>query len=208
MGDVRGSASETREAIAAAATRLFSERGLAAVTVRDIAAEAGVNHALVHRYFGTKDAIVREVIEREIAAVAAIMAEAQSSEDSAAAKIRMIVRYLLGNGAGLTRLIVEARLAGLDPASIAVPVRPIRLLADRIALDQAAAPERFDVKRPDPNLIAVVLGSSLFSLDAMGPWLMNALGLGADQYAARLEEIVEIVVFMIALASGLEYTRA
>ncbi|HEY3049798.1 MAG TPA: TetR family transcriptional regulator [Polaromonas sp.] len=38
-----------------AAQRLFAERGHAATTIRDVAAEAGIDPALVMRYFGSKD---------------------------------------------------------------------------------------------------------------------------------------------------------
>ena len=45
----------TREAILASAGRLFAERGLRATTMRAIAADAGVNAATIHHFFGTKD---------------------------------------------------------------------------------------------------------------------------------------------------------
>lgn len=47
----------TREEILAAARRKFSERGYDGTTIRAIAAEAGVNQALVHHFFGTKEQI-------------------------------------------------------------------------------------------------------------------------------------------------------
>ncbi len=49
--------SSTRPEILAAARTLFAARGYHATTVRDIAAEAGVNAALVHHYFGTKEQV-------------------------------------------------------------------------------------------------------------------------------------------------------
>ena len=49
---------QTEERMLAAAQRLFAEYGFNAVSVRDIAAEAGVSHALVHRYLGGKEAIL------------------------------------------------------------------------------------------------------------------------------------------------------
>src|SRR5699024_4721216 len=47
-----------------AATELFSEHGIKAVSVRDIARQAGVNHGLVHRHFGSKMGLVRAVSSR------------------------------------------------------------------------------------------------------------------------------------------------
>ncbi len=52
----------TREAIAAAARRQFAELGYDRATLRGIAAEAGVDAALVMRFYGSKDALFREVM--------------------------------------------------------------------------------------------------------------------------------------------------
>jgi AcrR family transcriptional regulator len=46
---------DTREAILAAARTAFAERGLDGASIRHIATAAGVDPALVHHYFGTKD---------------------------------------------------------------------------------------------------------------------------------------------------------
>ncbi len=48
---------DTRATILDAARLAFSERGYDAVTVRGIAADAGVDAALVHHYFGTKEGV-------------------------------------------------------------------------------------------------------------------------------------------------------
>src|SRR5216684_4930528 len=65
-----------REAVMAAvldaAMTLFAARGPASVSVRDIAAAAGVNHALVHRHFGSKQAVLRAVLERAAHELAAV----------------------------------------------------------------------------------------------------------------------------------------
>ena len=55
-------AQATRRKLLAAATRLFSEFGYNAVSVRAIAQEAGVNAALVNYHYGTKEALFEEVI--------------------------------------------------------------------------------------------------------------------------------------------------
>ncbi len=43
-----------RNALIEATAKLCGERSPALVSVRDIAAEAGVNHGQVHHYFGSK----------------------------------------------------------------------------------------------------------------------------------------------------------
>ena len=45
----------TRDAILAAARQEFAERGYGGASIRSIATAAGVDPALVHHYFGTKD---------------------------------------------------------------------------------------------------------------------------------------------------------
>jgi AcrR family transcriptional regulator len=57
-------AAATREALLAAAGSLFAERGFDRTTVRDIAQVAGVNQALLFRYFGSKEAVFEEVMAR------------------------------------------------------------------------------------------------------------------------------------------------
>lgn len=52
----------TRTRILDAAGAVFAERGYEAATVRDIAGRAGVNQALIFRYFGSKKALLTEVM--------------------------------------------------------------------------------------------------------------------------------------------------
>lgn len=46
---------DTREAILTAAREVFAERGFDGASIRAIATSAGVDPALIHHYFGTKD---------------------------------------------------------------------------------------------------------------------------------------------------------
>jgi AcrR family transcriptional regulator len=47
-----------------AAERLLIESGYAGLTTRKVAAEAGVNHGLVHYYFGSMEELLLQVLER------------------------------------------------------------------------------------------------------------------------------------------------
>lgn len=55
-------AAATKDALLAAARRVFAERGFDRTTVRDIATLAGVNQALLFRYFGSKEKLFRAVM--------------------------------------------------------------------------------------------------------------------------------------------------
>lgn len=54
---------DTRTRILAAAFRCLSTQGYAALSAREIARDAGVNHALINYYFGTKDQLVIAVLD-------------------------------------------------------------------------------------------------------------------------------------------------
>lgn len=52
----------TAEAILVAAGELFSTRGPSQVSLREVAERAGVNYGLIHHYFGTKEALMSELM--------------------------------------------------------------------------------------------------------------------------------------------------
>jgi AcrR family transcriptional regulator len=64
-----------RAAVLSATRDLVAERGPDGFSVRDIAGRAGVNHALVHRHFGTKADVLEQVLAEEASAVVAAIAE-------------------------------------------------------------------------------------------------------------------------------------
>jgi AcrR family transcriptional regulator len=55
---------ETEQALLDAAERLLVEAGAAGITTRRVAEEAGVNHGLVHYYFGSVEQLLVRVLER------------------------------------------------------------------------------------------------------------------------------------------------
>ena len=66
-GARRADAPLGKEEVVAAVLRssadLFAERGVAATSIRDIAARSRVNHGLIHRHFGSKDGLVAAVLD-------------------------------------------------------------------------------------------------------------------------------------------------
>ena len=54
---------DTREAILAAARDAFADRGFDGSSIRAIATAAGVDPALVHHYFGTKDQLFLDAMQ-------------------------------------------------------------------------------------------------------------------------------------------------
>src|SRR5919202_3564180 len=61
-GGRRPGATTTKDAILGAARELFGARGYEGTTIRGIATQAGVDPALVHHFFGSKDDLFLEVL--------------------------------------------------------------------------------------------------------------------------------------------------
>lgn len=68
-----------QEAIRRVAMDLFAERGADRVTIRDLAAAAGVSPALVIHHYGSKDGLKRAVDERVIELMEQLIAEVAGS---------------------------------------------------------------------------------------------------------------------------------
>ena len=66
------SQSEVGVKLLAAAELLLERVGLAHVTERTIAAEAGVNHAMIHYYFGSMDGLLAAVLDQAYAHISSV----------------------------------------------------------------------------------------------------------------------------------------
>ena len=62
----RNELSDTRRKILDAAERLFAERGVDGVSVRAILKEAGVNVALAHYHFGSREGLIAELMKSRV----------------------------------------------------------------------------------------------------------------------------------------------
>jgi AcrR family transcriptional regulator len=61
----RMSPDERRSAIVAATRAVMARRGIAATTVRDVAAELGTSSGLIHHYYDSMDDLLAEAFEQE-----------------------------------------------------------------------------------------------------------------------------------------------
>jgi AcrR family transcriptional regulator len=82
------------EAFLDAAERLLVETSWADVTVRRLAAEAGLNHGLVHYYFGSMEEVFVQVLERFTARLIERQRAMYSGEESFLEKWRAAIGYL------------------------------------------------------------------------------------------------------------------
>lgn len=101
---MRGRAA-SEDALITAAADLFAEVGPNAVSVRNIADQAGVNHGLVHHYFGSKAGLVQAVLERMASESEAAMVEMgpaavfDANDPRVRRHVRIVARVVLDNAA-------------------------------------------------------------------------------------------------------------
>ena len=81
----------TASQILEAADELFGDLGLEAVSVRDVAARAGVNKALVFYYFGSKERLFEAVLERYYRAHQAALERAFRSDAPIAERLHALL---------------------------------------------------------------------------------------------------------------------
>src|SRR5690606_19979783 len=109
-------ADAVKVALLDAATKLFSMHGPSAVSIRRIAATAGVNHGLVHRHFGSKEALLSAVLERSSRSIADRLGEPDAHETLG----QLLPRVFAASRAEQTywRILARAILEGLDPRQL------------------------------------------------------------------------------------------
>ena len=186
-----------------AALACFVRAGIAATSLRDIAAEAGVTPAMLHYYFGDKAQLQRAVIdERLLPALAGLRARLQAAGEDVGDLVMAFVagigdvvaahpwlpplwvREVLSDGGALREVL-------FDTVGPQVPV----MLAKRFADAQARGALNRDL---DPRLLMVSLvGLTLFPAAGAPVW-RRLFDAGDLDYAALQRHV------LVLLGRGLE----
>jgi AcrR family transcriptional regulator len=104
------------EALLDAAERLLADAGYASITTRRLAEEAGVNHGLVHYYFGSNENVLVHALERFTARPIARQRELYAAEVPFADKWRTAMHYLVSEDVRYQKIWLELQaLAWNDP---------------------------------------------------------------------------------------------
>jgi AcrR family transcriptional regulator len=100
------------EALLDAAEQLLVEVGYAGITTRRLAEAAGINHGLVHYYFGSNDALLVRALERFTEGMIARQRELYSSDLPFAEKWRTAMRYLMSEDVRYEKIWLELQALG------------------------------------------------------------------------------------------------
>jgi AcrR family transcriptional regulator len=181
----RRDAAATRAALLAAARTLMVEHGVEGTSTRDVAAAAGVNQALVYRYFGSKEKLFAE----------AATAETDTPEDLiSTTPLPDLTRVLLDHILDVAATAKTGELSRLVGAANDDAVRAV--LRHRI---ESAFAERLAARLDGPN---AALRAELFAATLVGVgFLRHKVGTRAMSTADR-DVLVEYVNRMVAPLLG------
>jgi AcrR family transcriptional regulator len=99
--------SAAEEALLDAAERLLVDVGYAGITTRRIAEEAGVNHGLVHYYFGSNENLLVRALERFTEGLIDRQKELYAADEPFVEKWRTAMRYLVSEDVTYEKIWLE-----------------------------------------------------------------------------------------------------
>ncbi len=163
------SAKSAREALLEAATLLFGEAGPAAVSTRQIAKAADVNSGLIHRHFRTKDALLKEVLER-------LAREISESAKEAVDEAPELLRFFDATyeRALYWRLLARCILDGKDLSEIQTEFPTVERIVETLGRLQGDGAIRDDI---EPKVLTGVLLAMGLGWLVFEPFLLAATGL-------------------------------
>ncbi|MFJ9826517.1 TetR family transcriptional regulator [Streptomyces sp. NPDC101160] len=145
-----------RERILEAARELFAEKGYDKTSVRGIAKAAGVDPALVHHYYGTKDEVFAAAIEVSFEPTAVVPAIVAGPRDAIGERLARFFVGVWENPATRAPLLAIIRSALTHEAAAKV----LRGFVLRRLLERIAA----DLDVPEPKLRAELAASHMIGI--------------------------------------------
>jgi AcrR family transcriptional regulator len=154
--------STAEEALLDAAERLLVDVGYAGVTTRRLAEEAGVNHGLVHYYFGSIENLLVRALERFTDALIARQRELYAGDMPFIEKWRTAMRYLMSDDVTYEKIWLELQALALTSPDLRD--RLARVNDEwRAVLTEAFEParEEFGIDIPIDALVSLVMTFNL-----------------------------------------------
>jgi AcrR family transcriptional regulator len=150
------------EALLDAAERLLRDHGHAGITTRRLAQEAGVNHGLVHYYFGSNENLLVAALERFTDGLVARQRELYARDIPFVDKWRTAMRFLVTEDAAYEKIWME--LQALSWNNDGIRDRLARVNAEwRSVLTEAFEQPRRElgIEMPLEALVALVVTFNL-----------------------------------------------
>jgi TetR/AcrR family transcriptional regulator, repressor for neighboring sulfatase len=183
-------------AILDAAWSLFARSGPDGTPLREVATEAGCTHALIARYYGSKEGLVDAVGERLTTRVDTVVAEVEAAS---ADPMLGWLRAARGHPSGV-RLLVRCALGDLHPEGFpaCLPTRSI------LAITRAGLTGTGATARRRARLCAYAASSMLLGWVTFEGFLVAAAGLGRVTGPSRDAAVAAVARRVIDVAASRE----
>ena len=150
--------STPQERLLDAAERLLVRVGYARITTRLLAVEAGVNHGLVHYYFGSNDNLLLQALERFTARLIARQRDLYASDLPFVEKWRMAMRFLTNEDLGYEKVWFELQALGWNDPDVGVRLARVNAEWRSVLTAAFEAPHReLGIPVPLDALVALVM---------------------------------------------------
>ncbi|MCL2535197.1 MAG: TetR family transcriptional regulator [Nocardiaceae bacterium] len=184
---VRAGSAHNRDAVQAAAAELFAEQGFAATGVRDIARHAGVDPALVIRYFGSKENLFVRTMTMSNAFVEVVEGPL---DGLGRALVDFVVRRTRRRQADKATAIYAALIRASDRPAVR---EHLQEAIDEMIVAPLAPRLRGDDAELRAHLLAAQLSGLMTALYVMeSPWLRRAsIDDIVERYGAAIQVLVD-----------------
>jgi AcrR family transcriptional regulator len=150
--------SAAEDALLDAAERLLVEVGHAGITTRRVAEEAGVNHGLVHYYFGSIENLLVRVLERFTAELTARQRAMYSAETPFIEKWRRAMRYLVADDVRYEKIWLELQALAWNRPELRERLAHVNDEWRAVLTEAFAEPhERYGIEMPLDALVSLVM---------------------------------------------------
>ena len=154
--------SAAEEALLDAAERLLVEVGHAGITTRRLADAAGVNHGLVHYYFGSNEALLVRALERFTDGLIARQRELYASDLPFVEKWRTAMRYLVAEDQTYEKIWLELQALGWNDPGLRARLAKVNDEWRTVLTEAFAEPHRqLGIEMPLEALVALVMTFNL-----------------------------------------------
>jgi AcrR family transcriptional regulator len=150
--------SAAEEALLDAAERLLVDVGYAGVTTRRLAEEAGVNHGLVHYYFGSIENVLVRTLERFTERLTQRQREMYATDIPFIEKWRTAMRYLVEEDVRYEKVFLELQALAWNRPEMRERLAPVDAEWRAVLTEAFAKPrEELGIDMPLDALVALVV---------------------------------------------------
>ena len=146
------------EALLDAAERLLVDVGHAGITTRRLAEAAGVNHGLVHYYFGSVEQLLVRALERFTERLVARQRELYAADEPFVEKWRTAMRYLVAEDLTYEKVWLELQALAWNNADLRARLARVNAEWRAVLTEAFAEPHReLGIDMPLDALVSLVL---------------------------------------------------